>query len=123
MLSLTKEEVDLLLQISGSRMDLYNDWGHNSDVSYRNCPLCKKWISETDKISSYVSEEFFNREILPDIYGDGIVELYNREEDFEYKNMLICYLPDQRIIPFAHKEGCKIEELKSLHKKMKDFAE
>lgn len=119
MLSLTKEEVTLLLQVS--TMDVFNDWTGGPDVSYRTCPLCNASISEDDKVSNYVSEEFFNREILPDIYGDGIVELYNREEDFEYKNMLICYLSDQRIIPFPHKEGCKIEELKALHKKMKDF--
>lgn len=113
MLSLTKEEVALLLQVS--TMDIYTDHSGGPDVSYQTCPLCNAFISEDDKVSRYVSEEFFNREILPSLNKDGW------GEDYLYNDILIYELNDSRIIPLPHKEGCKIEELKTLHKKMQDF--
>lgn len=117
MLSLTKEEVTLLLHVS--TMDVFNDWTGGPDVSYQTCPLCNASISEDDKVSRYVSEEFFNREILPTIP----CHLSDKWHDYEYNYILFYQLDDsgQKKIPFPHKEGCKIEELKALHKKMKDF--
>jgi hypothetical protein len=113
MLSLTKEEVTLLLQVS--TMDVFTDYTGGPDYSYQTCPLCNASISEDDKVSSYVSEEFFNREILP-----GFDESEWEEESL-YSNVLIYEINDSRIIPLPHTEGCKIEELKALHKKMQDF--
>ena len=114
MLSLTKEEVTLLLQVS--TMDVFTDYTGGPDVSHQTCPLCNASISEDDKVSHYVSEEFFNREILPSLNKDGW------GEDYLYNNIQIYELNDSRIIPLPHTEGCKIEELKALNKKMKDFA-
>lgn len=116
MLSLTKEEVNLLLHVS--TMDVFNDYTGGPDMSYRTCPLCNASISEDDKVSHYISEEFFNREILPNLSDLGEEEGYNH-----YPEILFYQLDDsgRKKIPFPHKEGCKIEELKSLHKKMKDF--
>lgn len=116
MLSLTKEEVTLLLQVS--TMDVFDDWTGGPDVSYQTCPLCNASISEDDKVSRYVSEEFFNREIIPTIPCD----LSDEWHDYGYNHILIYQLNTPSVIPFPHKEGCKIEELKALHKKMKDFA-
>lgn len=114
MLSLTKEEVTLLLQVS--TMDVFTDWSGGPDMSHQTCPLCNASISDDDKVSRHVSEEFFNREILPGLNKDGC------GEDYLYNNIQIYELNDSRIIPLPHTEGCKIEELKALHKKMKDFA-
>jgi hypothetical protein len=115
MLSLTKEEVTLLLQVS--TMDVFTDYTGGPDLSHQTCPLCNASISEDDKVSNYVSEEFFNREILPTIPD----ELSDGWHDYEYKYILIYQLEYRSLIPFPHKEGCKIEELKALHKKMQDF--
>lgn len=115
MLRLTKEEVTLLLQVS--TMDIFTDYTGGPDSSYQTCPLCNEYLSEDDKVSHYVSEEFFNREILPNLNKDGW------GEDYTYSDIRIYELNDSRVIPLPHKEGCKIEELKALHKKMKDFIE
>ena len=116
MLSLTKEEVTLLLQVS--TMDVFTDYTGGPDMSYRTCPLCNASISEDDKVSIYVSEEFFNQEILPSLSDLGEEEGYNH-----YPEILFYQLDDsgQKKITFPHKEGCKIEELKTICKKMKDF--
>ena len=116
MLSLTKEEADLLLQVS--TMDLYNDYGGGPDISHLTCPLCNASISEDDKVSDYVSEEFFNQEILSSLSDLGEEEGYNH-----YPEILFYQLDGsgQKKIPLPHKEGCKIEELKALHKKMQSF--
>ena len=113
MLSLTKEEVTLLLQVS--TMDVFTDYTGGPDESYRTCPLCNASISDDDKVSRHVSEEFFNREILPSLNKDGW------GEDYLYSEIRIYELNDSTIITFPHAEGCKIEVLKALHKKMQDF--
>lgn len=116
MLSLTKEEVDLLLHVS--TMDVFTDYTGGPDMSHLTCPLCNAFISDDDKVSSYVSEEFFNQEILPSLSDLGEEEGYNH-----YPEILFYQLDNsgQKKIPFPHKEGCKIEGLKALHKKMKNF--
>jgi hypothetical protein len=112
-LSLTKEEIALLLQVS--TMDVYADYSGGPDVRHQTCPLCNAYISDDDKVSNYVSEEFFNREILPSLNKDGWGEYYN------YNDILIYEINDFNIIPFPHKEGCKIEVLRAIHKKMQNF--
>jgi hypothetical protein len=115
MLTLTKEEVALLLHVS--TMDVYNDYSGGPDTSWRICPLCGASISEDDKVSDHVSEEFFNREILPKL--ESLREEWG--EDYVLYNKIYCYEIYSDPIPMPHKEGCKIEDLKALHKKMKDF--
>ena len=116
MLQLTAEEIGLLLKVS--EMDIYQDYSGGPDNSWRVCPLCHKTIHEDENISTYMTQENFDRDILPTL-SDYIKE----EWENPYLEVYVYQLDDseQKKIPFPHKEGCEIEALRALHKKMKDF--
>jgi hypothetical protein len=116
MLELTAEEVGLLLRVS--TMDIYQDYSGGPDTSWRVCPLCGGVISEDDPVSEYMTQEEFDRDILPSLSDLGEEEEYNH-----YPEIVVYQLSseEQKKIPFPHKEGCEIEALRALHKKMKDF--
>ena len=116
MLQLTAKEIGLLLKVS--EMDIYHDYSGGPDNSWRVCPLCHKTIHEDENISTYMTQENFDRDILPTL-SDYIKE----EWENPYLEVYIYQLDDseQKKIPFPHKEGCEIEALRALHKKMKDF--
>lgn len=116
MLQLTAEEISLLLKVS--EMDTYQDYSGGPDNSWRACPLCHKTIHEDENISTYMTQENFDRDILPTL-SDYIKE----EWENPYLEVYVYQLDDseQKKIPFPHKEGCEIEALRALHKKMKDF--
>ena len=116
MLQLTAKEIGLLLKVS--EMDIYHDYSGGPDNSWRVCPLCHKTIHEDENISTYMTQEDFDRDILPTL-SDYIKE----EWENHYLEVCIYQLDDseQKKIPFPHKEGCEIEALRALHKKMKDF--
>jgi hypothetical protein len=116
MLQLTAEEIALLLKVS--EMDVYSDCSGGPDQSWRSCPLCSGLISEDDYVKNYITKEAFDRDILPTISD------YLKEEwDSPYENIIVYQLDseEQDKIPFPHKDGCEIEALRALHKKMKDF--
>jgi hypothetical protein len=117
MLQLTAEEIALLLKVS--EMDIYSDWSGGPDQSWRSCPLCSGLISEDDYVKNYITKEAFDRDILPTI-SDYLKEQYS---PYLYENIRGYELDseEQKKIPFPHKEGCEIEALRALHKKMKDF--
>jgi hypothetical protein len=116
MLQLTAEEIALLLKVS--EMDVYGDWSGGPDQSWRSCPLCSGTISEDDYVKSYITKEVFDRDILPTI-SDYLKEEWNSP----YENISVYSLDseEQDKLPFPHKEGCEIDALRALHKKMKDF--
>lgn len=116
MLQLTAEEITLLLKVS--EMDVYGDWSGGPDQSWRSCPLCSGQISEDDYVKNYMTKEVFDRDILPTI-SDYLKEEWNPP----YENISVYSLDseEQDKLPFPHKEGCEIEALRALHKKMIDF--
>lgn len=116
MLQLTAKEINLLLKIS--TMDIQHDYSGGPDTSWRVCPLCRGTISEDDPVSTYITQEAFDRDILPTL-SDYIKE----EWENPYPEIFVYNLDDseQRKIPFPHEEGCEIEALRALYKKMSDF--
>jgi hypothetical protein len=116
MLRLTREEINLLLRVS--EMDVYGDWSGGPDQSWRSCPSCSGRISEDDYVKSYITKEVFDRDILPTI-SDYLKEEWNSP----YENISVYSLDseEQDKLPFPHEDGCEIEALRALHKKMKDF--
>ena len=116
MLQLTAKEIGLLLKVS--EMDVYHDYSGGTDCSWQSCPLCRGIIHEDDNISTYMTQEDFDRDILPTL-SDYIKE----EWENPYLEVRVYQLDDseQKKIPFPHKEGCEIEALRALHKKMSDF--
>lgn len=116
MLQLTAEEIGLLLKVS--EMDVYHDYSGGTDCSWQSCPLCRETIYEDDNISTYMTQEDFDRDILPTL-SDYIKE----ECENPYIEVRVYQLDDseQKKILFPHKEGCEIEALRALHKKMRDF--
>ena len=116
MLQLTREEIALLLKVS--EMDVYGDYSGGPDQSWRSCPLCSGQISEDDYVKNYITKEAFDRDILPSLSDLGEEEEYNH-----YPDIVVYQLnsKQQKKIPFPHEDGCEIEALRALHKKMKDF--
>ncbi len=116
MLQLTRDEIALLLKVS--EMDVYGDYSGGPDQSWRSCPLCSGLISEDDYVKNYITKEAFDRDILPTI-SDYLKEEWNSP----YENISVYNLDsrEQDKIPFPHEDGCEIEALRALHKKMKDF--
>lgn len=116
MLQLTAKEVGLLLKVS--EMDIHHDYSGGPDTSWRVCPLCRGTISEDDPVSTYITQEAFDRDILPTL-SDYIKE----EWENPYPEILVYQLDDseQGKIPFPHKEGCEIDDLRALYQKMNDF--
>ena len=117
MLQLTAEEIALLLKVS--KMDVYGDWSGGPDQSWRCCPLCSGQIWEDDYVKNYITKEAFDRDILPKI-SDYLKEQYS---PYLYENIRVYEFDSQEQdkLPFPHKDGCEIEALRALHKKMKDF--
>jgi len=117
MLQLTAEEINLLLRVS--TMDIQYEYSGGPDTSWRVCPLCGGEVGEDDLVSTYITHEAFDRDILPTL-SDYIKEEWAWNP---YPHILIYQLDDseQKKIPFPHKDGCEIEALRALHKKMKDF--
>ena len=116
MLQLTRKEINLLLKVS--QLDTHQEWSGGPDQSWRCCPLCSGQISEDDYVKNYITKEAFDRDILPTISD------YLKEEwDSPYENIMVYQLDSQEQdkLPFPHKEGCEIDALRELHKKMKDF--
>ena len=116
MLQLTAEEIGLLLRVS--TMDIYQDYSGGPDTYWHVCPLCRSTIGCDDLVSEYMTQEAFDRDILPTLSDLGEEEGYNH-----YPEIIVYQLSDSehKKIPFPHKEGCEIEALRALHKKMKDF--
>ena len=116
MLQLTAKEIGLLLKVS--EMDIYQDYSGGPDTAWHVCPLCRGTIGEDDLVSEYMTQEAFDRDILPNLSDLGEEEGYNH-----YPEIIIYQLSnsEQKKIPFPHKEGCEIEALRALHKKMSDF--
>ena len=116
MLQLTAEEIGLLLKVS--TMDISHEYSGGPDTYWEVCPLCRGVINEDDPISEYMTQKEFDRDILPSLSDLGEEEGYNH-----YPDIVVYQLnsEEQKKIPFPHKEGCEIEALRALHKKMKDF--
>jgi len=114
MLSLTREEVELLLQVS--TMNIYTDYRGGPDTALELCPLCRGHICENDEVSKYVSKDYFDLNILP-INQEFFDEWSG---DTNAYHQVRVYMIDSKLIPFPHEKGCKIEDLKTLHKKMKN---
>ena len=116
MLQLTREEINLLLKVS--QLDTYEEWSGGAAQSWRCCPLCSGQISEDDYVKSYITKEAFDRDILP------TVSSYLKDEwDSSYDNIMVYQLDseEQNKLPFPHEEGCEIDALRELHKKMISF--
>lgn len=116
MLQLTAKEVGLLLKVS--EMDIHHDYSGGPDNSWRVCPLCRGTISEDDPVSEYITQEDFDRDVLP-----TLSDYIKKEWENPYPEVFVYQLDDseQKKIPFPHKEECEIEDLRALHKKMIDF--
>lgn len=116
MLQLTAKEIGLLLKVS--EMDIHHEYSGGPDTSWQVCPLCRGTISEDDPVSTYITQEAFDRDILPTLSDLVEEEGYNH-----YPEILVYQLDSEHVekIPFPHEEGCEIEALRALHKKMKDF--
>ena len=116
MLQLTAEEIGLLLKVS--TMDIHHDYSGGPDTAWHVCPLCGGTIGEDDLVSEYMTQEAFDRDILPNLSDLVEEEGYNH-----YPEIIVYQLSDseQKKIPFPHKKGCEIEALRPLHKKMKHF--
>jgi hypothetical protein len=116
MLQLTAKEIGLLLKVS--TMDISHEYSGGPDTSWEVCPLCRGAIGEDDLVSEYMTQKEFDRDILPSLSDLGEEEEYNH-----YPEIVVYQLnsEQQKKIPFPHKEGCEIEALRALHKKMKDF--
>ena len=116
MLQLTAEEIGLLLKVS--TMDIHHEYSGGPDTYWHVCPLCGGMINEDDPVSEYMTQKEFDRDILPSL--SDLVE----EEGYNHYPEIVVYQlssEEQKKIPFPHKEGCEIEALRALHKKMKDF--
>ena len=116
MLQLTRKEINLLLKVS--KLDTYEEWSGGADQSWRCCPLCSGQISEDDYVKSYITKEAFDRDILPTVSSP-----LKRERESLYGYLMVYQLDseEQNKLPFPHEEGCEIDALRKLHKKMIDF--
>ena len=116
MLQLTRKEINLLLKVS--QLDIHQEFSGGPDQSWRCCPLCSGLISEDDYVKNYITKEAFDRDILPTI-SDYLKE--ERYSPYEHIRVYELDSQEQDKLPFPHKEGCEIDALRELHKKMKDF--
>jgi hypothetical protein len=125
LLSLTKEEVELLISVS--KMDVYPEYNGGWEGDYKICPCCKVTIDELIPIDKILSKEEFYALVdldpdKPDPYSAEDIYHYSfldSEPASFYRQQIIDLYPER--IAFPHKEGCKIDKLKSLAKKMKTF--
>jgi hypothetical protein len=116
MLQLTRKEINLLLKVS--QLDTHQEWSGGPDQSWRCCPLCSGQISEDNYVKDYITKEAFDRDILPTTPDYRMKEWYS---PYEYIRVYELDSQEQDKLPFPHDEGCEIDALRELYKKMKEF--
>jgi len=126
MFNLTKEEVESLLKVS--TMDITFFYDPNLQTSFEFCPFCERTLSEKEYVKKFVSKKYFRSNILPtcknllkELQEENIIS-YEELCDTLYKEIRV-YEIDSKLIPFPHKKDCKLNELKDLYNRMKNFLE
>ena len=123
-LSLTKEEVELLIYVSD--FDLYIEHSGGADSDWKVCPICGSFSEDPIYIYNILSAQEFEELVKldpakPDQHEtEDIFNTYLEYNKFYYEKIKELY-GDR--IKHPHEEGCRIEELKTLGEKIKDFLE
>ena len=127
MFNLTKKKVEDLLKVS--TMDITFFYDPNLQTSFEFCPFCERTLSEKEYVKKFVSKNYFRSNILP-ACQDLLKELQEEENKIPYKELsdtlykeIRVYEIDSKLIPFPHKKDCKLNELKDLYNRMKNFLE
>jgi len=112
-IQLSQKEINLLLR--SSKFDIFEDGSGGPDESWVSCPLCYGRIYDDNLIKEYVQKEHFEQNILP-----TLSEYMKGHWDSPYHNMRVYHLTQEQknAIIFPHEEGCEIELLKQLRKKL-----
>lgn len=121
-LNLTKQEIQLILSVSN--FDIYTEFTGGWDGEWIVCPSCKAILTADQTIADILSKEEFQQLVKSDpaapneLDADDIFYYVVKDNDFYFEKIKELY--PNRLLP-SHKSDCRLDELKALGKKMKDF--